>query len=107
VDASLATPVIVTLAGTNTLRVTSGGSVNANYFMLVPAQGIGVSASKSGSNVVISFPTLAGVVYRVFYETSLNSGNWTLLATVPGDGTVKSASDPVSGSPRYYKVTSP
>jgi hypothetical protein len=106
-DPGLLAPVIVILGGTNTLRVTSGGNVNANYFMLVPAQGIAVSAAKSGSNVVISFPTQAGASYRVFYKTSLTSGNWTLLASVPGDGTVKSASDPVSGSPRYYKVTSP
>jgi hypothetical protein len=106
-DPGLLAPEIVTLGGTNTLRVTSGGNVNANYFMLVPAQGIAVSAAKSGSNVVISFPTQSGASYRVFYKTSLTSGNWTLLASVAGDGTVKSKSDPANGSPRYYKVTSP
>jgi hypothetical protein len=106
-DSGLVAPVIVTLGGTNTLRVTSGGNVNANYFMLVPAQGIKISAAKSGSNVVISFPTQVGANFRVFYRTSLTSGNWTLLTTVPGDGTVKSANDPLSGGPRYYKVTSP
>jgi hypothetical protein len=106
-DANLTTPVTVTLGGTNTLRVTSGGNVNANYFMLVPVQGIALSAAKSGSNIVISFPTQAGAIYRVFYGTSLTSGIWTLVSTVPGDGTVKSVSDPATGAPRFYKVTSP
>ena len=106
-DPGLVAPVIVTLGGTNTLRITSGGNVNANYFMLVPAQGIQLSAAMSGTNIVISFPTQAGANYRVFSNTSLTGSNWTLVSTVSGDGTVKSASDPVSGNPRYYKVTSP
>ena len=106
-DSGLVAPVIVTVEGTNTLRVTSGGNANANYFMLVAAQGIRLSAAKSGSNIVISFPTQAGASYRVFYNTSLTSGTWTLLTTVPGDGTVKSVSDPATGSQQYYKVTSP
>ncbi len=106
-DPGLAAPVIVTLGGTNTLRVTSGGNVNANYFMLVAVQGIEISAAKSGTDIVISFPTQVGANYRVFYSTSLTSGDWTLLATVPGDGTVKSVSDPTTGNARFYKVASP
>jgi hypothetical protein len=106
-DAGLVAPVIVTLGGTNTLRVTSGGNVNANYFMLVAAQGIQISAAKSGSDIAISFPTQVGASYRVFSKTSLTGGNWTLLATVPGNGAVKSVSDPATGNPRFYKVTSP
>lgn len=100
-------PAVVNVGGTNTLRVTSGGNANANYFMLVPLQGITISAAKSGSNIAISFPTQAGASYRVFYSTSLTSGAWTLLTTVAGDGTVKTANDPTTGAPRFYKVTSP
>src|SRR5665213_562533 len=37
-------PLVVTLGGVETLRVTSGGNVNADYFMLVPAQGISLKA---------------------------------------------------------------
>jgi hypothetical protein len=106
-DPGLVAPVVVALGGTNTLRVTSGGNVNANYFMLVPVQSIEISAAKSGGNIVISFPTQVGAIYQIFYKTSLTSGNWTLLTTVPGDGTVKSVSDPATGNPRYYKMTSP
>jgi hypothetical protein len=101
-------PVIVSVGGVNTLRVTSAGNCNANYFMLVPVRGIHISAAQSGGNTVISFPTTAGSTYRVFYSTSLTSGSWTQLATVPGNGTVESASDATSGgSMRFYKVTSP
>ena len=106
-DAGLAAPKIITLGGTNTLRITSGGSVNANYFMLVPVQGINIKAVRSGKNVVISFLTQVAAVYHVYYSPSLSSVNWQLLATVSGDGTVKSVSDPVATGPRYYKVSSP
>ena len=106
-DPGLAAPVIVTLGGTNTLRVTSGGNVNANYFMLVPLQSINISAAKSANNIVVSFPTQPGLTYRVFSRAGLTSGNWALVGTVPGDGTVKSVSDPATAGPRFYKVTSP
>jgi hypothetical protein len=107
-DDGLVAPVAVKLGGTNTLRIsTTTGLCYPNYFMLVPASGITLSAARSGSNVSISFPTQAGAAYRVFYRADLTSGNWILLATVPGDGTVKSVSEPTTGSQRFYKVTSP
>ena len=107
-DAGLVAPVVVKLGGTNTLRIsTATGNCYPNYFMLVPASGITLSAAGSGSNVSISFPTQAGATYRVFYRANLTTGNWILLATVLGDGTVKSVSDPQTGSQRFYKMTSP
>jgi hypothetical protein len=107
-DDGLVAPVAVKLGGTNTLRITTTtGLCYPNYFMLVPASGITLSAARSGSNVSISFPTQAGAAYRVFFRADLTSGNWILLATVPGDGTVKSVSEPTTGSQRFYKVTSP
>jgi hypothetical protein len=107
-DAGLVAPVVVKLGGTNTLRIsTTTGNCYPNYFMLVPASGITLSAAGSGSNVSISFPTQAGATYRVFYRANLTTGNWILLATMLGDGTVKSVSDPQTGSQRFYKMTSP
>jgi len=101
-------PALVSLGGTATLRVTSGGNANANYFMLVPATSINITATQSGGNAVISFPTTLGSSYRVYYSSSLVSGNWTLLSTASGNGLVKSVSDPTAGgSVRFYKVTSP
>ncbi|MEJ0088796.1 MAG: hypothetical protein WDM80_03450 [Limisphaerales bacterium] len=100
-------PVVIDVAGTNTLRVTSGNNINANYFMLVPVQPINLSAKPSGSNVAISFPTQAGKSYRVFSRASLTTGNWTLVTTVGGDGTVKSVSQPATSSQQFYQVVSP
>jgi hypothetical protein len=106
-DDGLAAPAVVKLNGVTTLRLTTAGNCNPNYFMLVPASGITLSAARSGSNVSITFPTQAGATYRVFYRANLTTGNWILLTTMLGDGTGKSVSDPTTGSQRFYKVTSP
>ena len=107
-DDGLAAPVVVKLGGASTMRLTTpSGLCYPNYFMLVPATGISLNAARSGNNIVISFPTQAGVTYRVFYRDNLAAGNWTLLTTVLGDGTVKSASDSLAGGQRFYKVTAP
>ena len=104
-DDGLVAPVVVKLGGINTLRIsTTTGDCYPNYFMLVPASGISVSAARSGSNVVISFPTQAGAIYRVFYRDTLTTGNWTLLTTLLGDGTGKSAIDQATVAERFYKV---
>jgi len=102
-DAGGVVPQVVTLGGVQTLRLSSGNNCNANYFMLVPASGITMTAAKSGSGVTLSFPTVAGKTYQVFYETDLQNGTWTLLSTVVGDGTVKSVTDSAVGT-RFYKV---
>jgi hypothetical protein len=100
-------PVVIDVAGTNTLRVTSGNNVNANYFMLVSVQPINVSAKPAGSNVVISFPTQVGKNYRVFSRASLTTGNWTQVTAIGGDGTVKSVSQPAISGQQFYQVVSP
>ena len=108
-DAGGVAPVILKLGGVSTLQVgTPTGDCYPNYFMLVPASGINLSATRVGNNINISFPTQSGGNYRVFYKTSLTAGSWIQLTSVLGDGTVKTATDsnPV-GSLRYYKVTSP
>jgi hypothetical protein len=99
-------PVLVTLGGVETIRVTSGGNINANYFMLVPVKGIRLATAVSGGKVGLSFPTTLGSSYRVWEATSLN-GSWTLLQTVGGSGNVQTVSVPATGSQVYFKVTSP
>jgi len=108
-DNGLVAPVAVNVGGTNTLRIsTTTGNCYPNFFMLVQASGVRLSAARTGSNVVVSFPTQLGSNYRVFYRTNLSTGNWTLLNTVLGDGTVKSVSDSSAASnQRFYKMTSP
>lgn len=106
-DSGLEAPVAVKLNGLATLRITTDGFCNPNYFMLVPAIGVPLTPSRSGNNVVISFPTQAGITYRVFYTTDLSTGNWAYLASVQGDGSTKSFSDPITGTRRFYKVVVP
>jgi hypothetical protein len=106
-DDGLAAPAVVKLNGTTTLRLTTAGNCNPNYFMLVPTSGITLTAKPSVGNTLLSFPSLAGVGYRMFYRTNLASGNWTLLTTVLGSGAVKSMSDPATGTDRFYKITAP
>jgi hypothetical protein len=99
-------PAAVTLGGVETLRVTSGGNVNANYFMLVPVQGIKLSVVNVSGSAALSIPTTIGSSYRVWQATTLN-GPWSLLQTVPGTGAVTKVSISPSGSQGYIKVTSP
>jgi hypothetical protein len=107
-DSGLVAPVIVKLGGVNTLRITTPtGLCYPNYFMLVPASGITLSAATAAGSVNISLPTQAGATYRVFYRANLATGNWILLNNLLGDGTRKVVSDPIGASQRFYKVTSP
>jgi hypothetical protein len=108
-DAGGVAPVTVNITGVTTFQLsTPTGDCYPNYFMLVPASPIHLSASRSADNVNISFPTQTGSIYRVFYRTNLTAGSWTLLNTVLGNGSVLSATDSTSsGSQRFYKVTSP
>ena len=105
-DDGLAAPTVVHLNGVATLRLTTGGNCNPNYFMFVPTAGISVTAVRKTGSVLLSFPSQAGVAYRVFYRTDLMS-DWTLLTNVLGNGTVYSVTDPTSAARRYYKVTAP
>ncbi|MFO1476752.1 MAG: hypothetical protein U1F98_08885 [Verrucomicrobiota bacterium] len=85
------------------LTLDQGGSVYADALTLklrAPVQ----TASVSGGNVQISFPTLYGPVYNVLYKTSLNDPTWTVLTSVVGDGTTKSVPDAPSNVRRFYTV---
>jgi hypothetical protein len=107
-DSGLAAPALVKLTGTTTLRVTTAGNCNPNYFMLVPASGIALTVTRAAGNAVLSFPSQTGVNYRVFYRTNLTVGSWTLLTNVLGTGGVRSVNDPIGGTgARFYKVTAP
>jgi hypothetical protein len=107
-DDGLVAPVVVSLGGAETLRITTTtGDCYPNYFMLVPATGIKLSASKQGANASISFPTQSGVVYRVFSRDALVSGNWGLQTNVLGTGNVESVSVAAGSSAQFYMVTAP
>jgi hypothetical protein len=102
---------VVSLGGTNTLQAnnTTAVDVNANFYMLVPAvvapQAVHLSVSRTGSTISIQFQTQSGVNYTVLYSGSLNPANWQTLTTINGDGTVKTATDTMGSSPRFYRVS--
>jgi hypothetical protein len=108
-DAGGVAAVTVNVPGTSTFQLlTPTGDCYPNYFMLVPASPIHLTAARVGNNINISFLAQTGSVYRVFYRTNLLTGSWTLLNSALGNGSTESVTDsPASGSLRFYKVTSP
>ncbi|HTI71517.1 MAG TPA: carbohydrate-binding protein [Candidatus Limnocylindria bacterium] len=99
---------------TNTLRVTTGGGYNANFYAFFPAASGGdtnahpvtLGASLSAGNIGISFPTQAGFAYQVEYKASLTDASWIALgAAVIGDGASHAVTDPASQVQRFYRVT--
>ena len=62
-----------------------------------------LTITRSGTDVVVSFPTEAGFNYDLEYKTQLTATDWSRLTTVPGDGSTRSVSDPLSDTPRFYR----
>jgi len=96
----------ITLGGVQTVRLTSGNNLNAHFLMLVPTvSGVKLSASLSGSSLSLQFPTVTGHNYTVLYNNTLVGGTWQpLSAAIPGDGTVKTVTDTVAGTRRFYRL---
>jgi hypothetical protein len=101
-------PVVVSLGGKATLRLTSGNNLNAEFLMFTPAPAaaaaFNVSAGVSGGNINIGIPTLNGVVYTVWYSSGLGSAWVQVGGGITGDGTTHVFSQPASGGQGYYKI---
>lgn len=81
---------------------TSGGSV------LVPTAAVLTNATFSAGQFSASFQSQSGITYTVEYKNDLNTVAWTTLTTIPGDGTLKTFTDPGPLSPtgnRFYRVS--
>ncbi len=94
---------------TNTLQlenpIGSGADVNVNFFMLVPAGSLKLTATVSGGNITISFLSQSPSSYQLLYKDNLTDLVWTPIGSpVVGDGTTKSFSQPASGVKRFYRV---
>jgi len=99
-------PVAVSLAGLTTLQLTGDFNEDVNFFALVPIiTPVQISASISGPNIVLSFPTQNGVTYSVYYKNDLSDPTWSFLTSVSGDGSVKSVNDPKNLAHRFYRLT--
>jgi len=96
---------VVSLGGVQTLKMTSGNNLNANFYMLVPVPAsTNITTFLSGTNTVLSFPTQTGFTYLVVYKNDLTDSNWKLLSIVPGDGTTKILTDAITEPRRFYKL---
>ena len=100
--------VSVNLSGVTTLRITSDGNANANLFLLAPATAapvpVQLEAVADQGKIVLSFPSVIGSNYKVYYKSDLTDATWSLLTIVAGDGSVKSVSDTITGPARYYRL---
>ncbi len=103
----------VTLGGVSTLKLTSGGNLNANFFMLTPAVAVAAPVSLSvkftGGQPSVSFTSQNGFTYTLQYKNNLTDASWTPVtgtSSVSGDGTVKTLTDTGTGqaTQRYYRV---
>ena len=73
-------------------------------FWIWPAPTI-FAPAKSGGNFIVSFQTEPGKTYTVQSVDAANASNWQSLPPVPGDGTVKTITDPAPNVPhRYYRL---
>lgn len=98
-------PATVSLDGLATLRITTGGGIDPNFLMLVPASvATTVSVQKTGNNAVLSFPTVNGSSYAVKYKSALTDASWQTLTTVTGDGSTKTVTDPATNPQRFYRL---
>ncbi|SPE56428.1 conserved hypothetical protein [Verrucomicrobia bacterium] len=107
-------PVSVTFTGTNeTLQlqgplVDDGQTINVGFFMLVPVtvSGPTLTASLSGGQIVISFPTKSGVNYQVLHKINLTDASWTPLGSpIPGTGAIQSVQYPIAGTSQgFYRI---
>jgi Immunoglobulin I-set domain len=105
-------PLIVSPPGTASMRIQPGyhapdaASAGDVYIDMVDVtlQETTATPSVSGSNFKLTFPTFYGPQYNVMYKTNLQSGAWQTLTSVTGDGTVKTVTDPLGATPRFYIV---
>ena len=98
-------PAVVSLGGINTLRMTSSGNVNANFYILVPAPPpVNLQAAMTAAGPQLTVPTQTGFSYLVLYKNNLTDPSWKVLYIMTGDGTLQSLTDPTGGSQRFYSV---
>jgi hypothetical protein len=99
----------IQLSGQATLKLTSGNNLNAEFFMLTPANtqagAFSLSASQSAGQFLISFPTQSGHNYTVLRATNLTSTSWTPIgAPIPGNGFLNVVTQAVSGPASFFRV---
>ena len=98
---------VVSLNGLSTLRLTSGGNVNAEFLMLVAAPlPLQLLATVTAGQLQLTIPTEMGYTYTIQHAGSLTPpiGWSTVGIPIPGDGTVHVVPVSMSGTQGYYQV---
>jgi len=97
--------VTVALAGVTTLRATTAGGNDPNYFMLVPTGlPLPVAIHRVGCLAYLRFPTFAGVEHGVLCKDDLGDAAWQVWQTVWGDGTPAQLPITPAGHRRFFCV---
>ena len=106
VNTNTGLPVTLSLSGTNTFQMAADGQEHVNYFMLEAANPVTLTASISGTNILLSFPTQTGFNYSLSYKNNLTDPSWTPLGgSVAGNGMIQTMTDGISQSHRFYRLT--
>lgn len=82
-----------------------GGAIyvdDVSFWLRIP---VTITASVSGTNLVLSFPTQIGVTNQILYKDDLGDANWQVLQTVTGDLSGQATvPTPRSTAKRFYRV---
>jgi hypothetical protein len=106
VNTNTSLPVTLSLGGTNTFQMVGDGQEHVNFFMLEVANPVTLTASISGTNILLSFPTQTGFNYSLSYKNNLTDPSWTPLgSSVTGNGMIQTMSDGISVNHRFYRLT--
>jgi len=81
----------------------AGGSVTSSVATLTLGLGR-LAIARDGTNILVSFPTQVGFSYIVQFKASLADTNWNQLATIPGNGSTGSVTDPATNAVRFYRL---
>ncbi len=99
---SLGVPAVVNLTGLNTVRLTSGGGANANFYMLVPVNANLPTISNAYPNGQVLFQSTNKLVFTASSAvTTINTAN--IIVTL--NGTNVSSSLVFNGSPSSWNVS--
>ncbi len=101
-----------TNAGTYTVSLTAVGAGGTNALTLlgfVSAQNpapVVLAAALSGTDIVLSFQSVAGKIYDIQYKDSLDDSVWQFLESVGGNGDTLNVTTPITNSDqRYFRVS--
>jgi len=86
------------------------GSIGQGWYLTITTTFDSVPAPRlealpfSSGHIAFQFETVPGRTYYVEYCEDLGASAWSILETIPGDGTRKTAEDSSSAGRRFYRL---